>query len=556
MLEFPAKIPDPDQLTSYYRPLPPRRVDMLERWSMVSVDQVPRWALLATLGFVTVSIIVSVVAALTRGPWMDEFWTLWLTSPDIGWGDALRNRWLADVHPPLFTAASRLAAGLLGQSVELRRLQNIVPLIGLLGFFVYADRCWLGARRFVVVYATLCFGSYFSTGYFPEYRSYFPQFCLGAVFFACGYALLCRDHVVGPRQRPVAIGLLAVCSLLLVNLHFVTALAAGISLGVMGLVVLAQRDMRLFFALVAIALLSCLPLVAVLVFQAPTLLAKSGGKFWIDTSLMQALHVIAGSVAKGIGVNLIACLAAGWGVVRARRIRTAVFGPQLPRGSDPALDRQYEEMIVGLAFLATSLAVLAALVLINFQTPIIVDRYLVLCSAAIVCAIAVLAKDVAFLKPIVFTLVLLNATAFLAFAADKVVAEPRWNASAELIAGLLPARCATTPVQAFIYPYANTLTNEDKVVTSAYHRLADEFGFPVRVLTPGDGAPLPAATNCPRILWTENVPWPSLPANDPEAAVLEVARNATGLADIPRAGLKRTRTGAVIILPPAPGARP
>jgi hypothetical protein len=553
MLDPPTRqMIGPDHLTTSHERVRPHQIDsQLGSWSLISSDRVPSWALRATLTIIATSVVVSLAAAWTRGPWMDEFWSLWLTNTDIPWRAALQERWFPDVHPPLFSAISRLVSGEFGDDIRVRRMQNLVPLVALLAFFAYINRFWHRSRQFAVVFAVLCFGSYFGTGYFAEYRSYFAQFCLGIVFYACGYALLCRDHVVNPTQRRIALGLLAVSGLTVVNLHFVSALVILISLGTMALILLAQREYRLCLGLVAIAAVSAALLAVDLVFQGPYLLANSGGKFWIDTSWGEALQVIASSVAKGVGVNVIACLAAGFGVLRARRSSAASLTNASLLGWIAKHDRRSEEIVVSIAFLVASLIALTVLFLVNFQTPIIMDRYLVLCSVAIGCSVAILAKDVVFVRPAAFALVIVNSALFIAISADKIILEPRWNASAAMIARL-PMRCAGTPVEAFIFPYRNTLTNEQKVLEFAYRLLSVQFGFPVHIAgTERRERPFRDG-NCPTILWTENVPWSTLPSDNPDAAILAAARATYGVSEITNADVKRTKTGAVIILNDSP----
>jgi hypothetical protein len=541
-----------DHLTTSHGRVRPRRVDFrLGNWSLVSSDRVPRWALCATLTIIATSVVVSLTAAWTRGPWVDEFWSLWLTNTDIPWRAALQERWLPDVHPPLFSAVSRLVSGVFGDDLRLRRMQNLVPLVALLAFFTYVDRFWHRSRQFVVVFAVLCFGSYFATGYFAEYRSYFTQFCLGIVFYTCGYALLCRDHVVDAAQRRIALGLIAASGLTIVNLHFVSALVILISLGAMALILLAQREYRLCLGLVAIAAVSAALLVVDFAFQGPYLLANSGGQFWIDTSWGEALQVIASSVAKGVGLNVIACLAAGFGLLRARGCSAASLTNEGLLGWIAKRDRRSEEIVVSIAFLIASLIALTVLFVVNFQTPIILDRYLVLCSVAIGCSVTILAKDGVFARPAAFALVLMNSALFIAISADKIIFEPRWNASAAMIAGL-PMRCSGTPVEAFIFPYRNTLGNEQKVLEFAYRLLSIRYGFPVHITGTERRERLFRAGNCPTILWTENVPWSTLSSDNPDAAVLAAARATYGVSEITSADVKRTKTGAVIILNDSP----
>lgn len=491
----------------------------------------PAWAIAATLLLVSVSIALGVAAALTRGPWLDEFWTLWATDPTIPWRQALQQRWLTDVHPPAFSAFSRLLAGPLGPEVTLRRLQNLIPLIGLLAAFGYAAVAWPRARRFLATYAVLAFSSYFMTAYLAEYRSYFAQFCFGLVFYASGYALLSGELGLSAAGRRVAAGALLVTSVLLVNLHFVTAVVASISLAGLMLAALAFRQRQLAILFFITGIVSAIPLVVTTMFQLHELLGRTGGHFWIETGFGQAVLIVAGSFVKGVGCSLVAVVAA------VLMLRRKVDRP----GGGIGRDRQIGLIFAGIA------AVSAVLLLgINLQTPIIIDRYLVLCSAAMVCALAILAKDIVFDRRWGFVLLLVNAAFFLAVSGIKLVHEPRWNATSELIAGAV-TRCPSTRVEAFQIVYPGTLPNEAAVLSQAYRYLGDRYGFAVQAAGPGTYLPPTPAQACGDILWVEHIIWPGRDADANDRLVRDAARQAIGPVDLSRTLVLRTKTGAIII---------
>lgn len=490
----------------------------------------PAWASAATLVLMAMSIAVGVAAALTRGPWLDEFWTLWATDPTVPWRQALQERWLTDVHPPAFSAFSRLLAGLLGPEVTIRRLQNLLPLLGLLGAFLYAAMAWPRARRFLATYAVLAFSSYFMTAYLAEYRSYFAQFCFGLVFYGSSYALLSEELGLSLAARRVATGALLVTSVLLVNLHFVTAVVALVSLAGLMLSALAFRQKQLAALFCVAAVLSTAPLVVTTMFQLHELLGRTGGHFWIETGVREAVMIVAGSFVKGAGCSLVAVVAA-----------ILALGRAVGRPGGIGKDRQ-----IGLIFggLAASSAVL--LLGINLQTPIIIDRYLVLCSAAMVCALAILAKDIFFDRRWGFALLLANAAAFIALSGIKLVHEPRWNATAELIADAV-VRCPATKVEALQFMYPGTLPNEAAVLSQAYRYLGDRHGFAVQAAGPGTYLPPTSTQTCGNILWVEHLLWPGRDPDTNDRLVRDAARQALGPIDLSRTVVLRTKTGAIIV---------
>ena len=487
---------------------------------------VPNLAVTATAALVVASIAIAIAAATTRGPWIDEFWTVWGTERSLPWPVALRERWLTDVHPPLFVALSRLASGWLGDEITGRRLQNLVPMAGLLGFFLFAAGTWERARGFLLVCAVLTFTSYFATGYFAEYRSYYAQFACGIVFFVCAYALLRGDL----EAKPVTVwGIFAAATLLLMNLHFVTAFLTGLSL--CGIAATAWRfgRPRLALGMMATGALSALPMVVILMLQAPYLLGRAGHGFWIDTGPLHAVSIIAGSITKGVGVNIVAVVMAY--IALSRRHNQ-------PRTADP-------DRAIGVTFLAIAAASIGVLVLINTRTPIIVDRYLLLCSSACIVGLsAVTARIFMVSRPSLLCL-LLNAALFLGFSAGKLIEEPRWNGSAELIAAHL-ARCPSSPVLAFPFPFTGALADEPAVFETGYRYLAARHGFAVRM---ANAETLSAAGTCPTILWTEHVDWTRTTSDRAKDFVLDAARQQLGPLDLAGATVERTKTGAIILLP-------
>jgi hypothetical protein len=396
---------------------------------------------------------------------------------------------------------------------------------GLLGFFVYATFMWKHVRGFLLICAALTFTSYFTTGYFAEYRSYYAQFACGIAFFICAYALLRGD--LGAKSLGVA-GMFVAASLLLMNLHFITALVTSLSLcGIAAMAWLLGRP-RLVIGTLATGLLSALPLAVVLTFQAPYLLGKTGHHFWLETGTFHAMVIISGSIAKGVGANIVAIVAAC--IVLSR------WHDQRPTS--------HLDTVIGIAILATAASSLGVLLLINIGTPIIVDRYLVLCSAACIVGLSVLAAQVLTVSRVGLLCFLLNAAVFLALSAGKLVGEPRWNRSAELISAYLTT-CPSSVVWAFPFPYPGALADEPAVFKVAYRYLAARHGFAVRIAEAGH---IQVAGTCPTILWTEHVAWSRAASNDADDLVLDAARQQLGPIDLGGAVVERTKTGALILL--------
>jgi hypothetical protein len=506
--------------------------------TLADTARVPAWALASGLAIAVASIAISLAAALTRGPWIDEFWTLFAIDPAIPLPAVFWQRWITDVHPPLFYFVSRLLANALGGEIPVLRLQNLLGMTALIGFFCYAGQTWDKAGRYLMPCGVMAFSSYFATGYFAEYRSYYFQFVCGICFFSCSYALLQSGKLASVRNRRITAVILGFSCVLLINLHFITALLTEMSLAGLVLTAWGLRKRGLALYLFAVACVSAVPLAAILLFQAPYLLGKAGGNFWIETGFLSALPILAGSFAKGIGLNVAACC-----------IATKAF---IARGGTRANHKEGmapRDAILGMVYVAISAVSVIVLLAINTITPVIIDRYLVLCSAACICGVSILIQHVVFSRRWYFAAILVNAALFLGIAGTKLVEEPRWYATARMIADEVSA-CPSTVVEALPFPYPGALPNETRVFAMGYDYLARRYGF--HVTTPGLQAALvrDATGKCATLVWLEHVPWYSNGSADPDALVTGTAARILGMPTLGKTSVERTKTGAIIIIRP------
>ena len=498
-----------------------------------------RQALGAAAAVSVASILIALAAALTRGPWLDEFWTVFATDPSLPLATEASTRWLTDVHPPLFYLLARGAASWLGDDVTRLRLVNLPAMAGLLAFFCHAGAVWQAGRRFLLIYAVLAFSSYFATGYFAEYRSYYWQFSAAICLFGSGYALLRGDVFGTARDRWITGAVFATGAVLLINLHFIAALLAEIAIGAMALAAWLGGRGRLGAIMAATGLAAALPLAAILAIQAPYLAGAGGSGFWIRTGLGEAVVILAGSLAKGVGLSVAACALAVWAV------GSGTVGGRRRAGPGDGL--------IGAAFLGATVACVLVLGAINAYRPVIIDRYLLVCSATACCGLAVLSQEIAFRRRGGFAAIVLNAALFLGIAGHKLVNEPRWNESAEIVAERVAA-CPATDVAMLAFPYPGTLQNEGAVFALAYAYLAERHSFAARLSRPG-GPPARTEGGCPALLWTEHVPWTLAPGGGSDRLVRDAAGPMLGALERPGCGTDsdaspviRTRTGAVMVL--------
>ena len=504
---------------------------------------VPAWAIPATAAVCGASALISLIAVVTRGPWIDEFWTLFAIDPHLSLTAAFKLRWLTDVHPPLFYFLTRMSAGVLGNSIEVLRLQNVIPMAGLVAFFVMARLVWRVNDRFLMLYAILTFTSYFATGYCAELRSYYLQFVCAVGFYGSAYFLLSAGSAAAPLAWLTALATFGATCLLLVNLHFVTALLTSISLVGLALVAGWLRHRRLGVLICIVGAVAATPLMADLYLQAANLVGRSGGQFWIETGLTGAVSIIAGSVVKGLGANLVAC-----GVACYRMAIGVVPGVC-------SSNRERVDLVVGSALVGLAALSIVLLLAINFFTPVVVDRYLLLCSAALMCGIAILAQDAVFSLRYGYLLVVANAVLFLAIAGGKLIGEQRWNATAAIIRSQV-ARCPTASVVAIPFAYANTLPNEPKVFALGYEYLAERYGYHNAMETAGSARAHDQNRRCPMLVWIEHVPWTLRSHQELSTTIKDAVGQALGRADLSRLAMMSTKTGVVVVIPPNQGNQP
>uniref|UniRef100_UPI00226A53E5 hypothetical protein n=1 Tax=unclassified Methylobacterium TaxID=2615210 RepID=UPI00226A53E5 len=145
--------------------------------------------------------VIAVWAAWQRGPWLDEFWTLWLSKHDVPLTAAVRERWLIDVHPPFFTGVNWLVQTWAGDSILVRRLMNFLPLIASLLLATAVCRRYPNNKNYIIICAFMIVTSPVSSYNMTEIRSYFTQICCMTSLIICLYTMmtlsrdaLIRDH--------------------------------------------------------------------------------------------------------------------------------------------------------------------------------------------------------------------------------------------------------------------------------------------------------------------------------------------------------------------------
>jgi hypothetical protein len=168
---------------------------------------------------------IYVAAALVRGRFLDEFWT-------VGYADArvpfrlLFDDWSADSgHPITFNLLNLLLAPLVPAGVVAGRLLNLVYLAAAILAAWFYDR---GGRRFGLLFCGALASSYFVIERFSQFRATFLALMVLAVIviavrkvletarpqFGDGLVLMLLCGALGLIEYPVSIGALALCGAL------------------------------------------------------------------------------------------------------------------------------------------------------------------------------------------------------------------------------------------------------------------------------------------------------------------------------------------------------
>ncbi len=183
--------------------------------------------------FTTVNVALFVIMAAValwatwhRGPWLDEFWTLWLSKHDVSLAEAVKNRWLIDVHPPFFTGMNWLVQTWAGDSIVGRRLMNFIPLLASLLLSAALCKRYPNAKNFIVVCVIMIATSPVFSYNMTEIRSYFTQICCMTSLIVCLYALLILENGARIRDNRLLAAALVVLIFLGLNIHYVTTVVA------------------------------------------------------------------------------------------------------------------------------------------------------------------------------------------------------------------------------------------------------------------------------------------------------------------------------------------
>lgn len=481
------------------------------------------------LAIVFVTLVTAMVAAMRlRGPWYDEFYTLYVARSGVPLPQAL-GRWLADNHPPLFYALVRATAWL-GETVEARRVLNLFVLVGTaiqIGWWLIPHRL----RRIGWIYAIALASAWPAIDRAAELRSNYLAFAAAATAMAALVTFGRDQRAAHPRIKWAR---LAFALLIALNVHLATSLIVGSLVAAILLRRLIARDGHGAIRLFTAASVAAVPMLVHLAWSFGQIEANTRS-FWIQGGFDSARWAIQAEVVRNLAANPPVTIAAVVGFAML------AWRGQRDRRMPPSVDLAMT-LAIGLALGCT------AMVALHLWRPFVIDRYLVALHPPLAMILALGAAALLDRIRPVFALVLAALMAFSAMTAiqgnfGRTLARPSWYGTGRMIAAIR-RDCPATVIHVDTRGNRPVLTappvENSLVVPFAYRQVAAHFGFPIRA--PQDRS---MAQYCPTLFWTEHVAGESVTAEQ-----LAMPLRAAGY-PIARARLMRVGDGHVLLTWPA-----
>jgi hypothetical protein len=416
---------------------------------------------------------------LTRGVWIDEFFTLSMTR-----GDLSPERFLEllklDVHPALHFTIIWLERMLGVDSVFAMRATN------LLGAPVIAWALWFGfkngalSRVQALTIAVMCATSTVFLENFAEIRGYFLQGSASVSLVVLWRIFAMRIQNGEKLTKGLFLGWGLVLAML-ANLHYFGTMLGGLLTATLMLDLILKKDFRPAIILAVIGLIAAAPAVALASVQ----INHQPEHFWIETSPEHSLELFVQFLRAIVLNNLAAVGCALAGIFYLFEREEA---------------RRESRSILVLA--GVTLVFFGALFALNTVKPMIIPRYLTPAIGPLLVGIALLATGKGMPK---WAGAMISAFAILAVVeavtTDKHAREG-WDVSAARVADLVRA-CPDSKV----YVEAHVGTGEDYVLPNitretGYGYYQSRFNLPLNQLERGQVVPAPAG--CPSIFWVEH----------------------------------------------------
>lgn len=428
------------------------------------------------------TVMLSVVAPL-HGPWFDEFWTRFFSDPAPSLKSAFFDRWVNDVHPPLFSLLAYLTAHVARLPIEQARLLNLIPMAAAAIFAMLVARRHPSERTFLAVALVSIAASPYYVAYFAEYRSYFTGICA----FAClTISLVVIDRAASRGEQAGAFlwagfGVsLAIC----LNIHYLTTAMTVILVAVFGLGAAMRGDWKRFVIYLVAGVILIMPFIGFIVFQWATI-ERISADYWLKTDLLAAAGMLLDAVVAPTCRAQTAVILA-WGAAALLYLR---------HGNRPRLDGAIGLLLIAIA------AEVAMLLVYTGITAALTDRYLMPLSilASAVFAIVLSAEIMA--SRALLTLFLLTNFGAAIYTASPLTKDMRWDEAAHYLAERQKAcpGARIVPMQQDPNDHTpNTIQNYNE----AYGYMARKWGL---VLGPVDTpSSRPRVADCPDYYWADH----------------------------------------------------
>lgn len=469
-------------------------------------------------------ILVLASSALLAGPDLDDYWTLHLSDPRLSVASLIDERWIQDIHPPMFNAWASLLSRLGLTSIPIARLASNLPVLVIL---VYAARLFAKRvpeqARFYAIFVLLTLSAPAAIEAFGVYRGDFWQIA------AFGIQMMLARHVAyvekDYRRRQDA-GLLVIGTLATIaalTLDYGGALFGGIIAMATVLLALARGLRKWARYLLAALVVAVAAVIYIVSWQAPA---------WAGVfDLYQNWIEMGNSSATGI---LIAML---FGTILHNPL--AIAGGYLGRENWTKHDTAFAGL-VGAALVASLIAVSQ----VDAQRRLITQSNTADIAVMVTALMATAGNKIADRRiwmAAIGTVAILSSFGSLA----AIGLDGAWQTDAKKIARTVAA-CPSTRVYAASGwrldegTGSRAAQHEERVFMLGYSRLGELNGFSPIIVNP-DAPRTAAPGRCPTLLWIEQVP----ERKRPKPAKIVDLTGLQGLAKA-RLSLERTHSGVIV----------
>ena len=428
-------------------------------------------------------------AAWMRGPWLDEFWSSWLSDPTTHIGRAFVERWMLDVHPPLFSFALYAIRHVVDFDMFGGRMVNLSIVAATFLLFLHI-RARSAHTAVLDLFAVCALSMEMFVEQVLDFRSYTAVGCTVFLVLVCAFVLLESGGARSGRSDRGIWAIFAFATILGINLHYIAGMYVDFLCATLAGALLLTRRTRECCRILAILSVANAPVLAFVIAQRDYIITCITGGLWIETTAIDALVVTGVGMRRALLVPL-ALVALGFALNRFRwRPDRAAIDPGSPG------NLRFAGMLA-----AAMVAFLIFIVALNSVVPLVQGRYLMPVFITAQFALLCLIPERIFRlqeRDYVYAVAL---TAIVAWHAASFARQEQWT---ELTARVrqLTNDCPGSRVFTGVWWVIST-PNEDRVFNFAYDSMSRRHGFrqePIHV----DVTPNPSAV-CPDLFWFEHV---------------------------------------------------